>query len=96
MKEPIMDFRKCKAYPLPIVMNKDYVERVHSFNCLGADKKALQGVMNTSQNITGCPLPPLQDIANTWYLSRTKTLLRTLPILVIICFPSYLQVGDTG
>ncbi len=136
-KELIVDFRKCKADPLPIIINGDYVERVRSFKflgiylsnslswstnttaavkkaqqrlhflrvlkkkrlcqkllvafyrsaiesvltycltvwyggCSGTDKKALQRVIKNVQNITGCPLPLLQDIANTRYLSRAK------------------------
>ncbi len=34
-KELIVDFRKSKADPLPIIINGDYVERVRSFTFLG-------------------------------------------------------------
>uniref|UniRef100_A0A2D4IYL1 Alkylated DNA repair protein AlkB homologue 8 N-terminal domain-containing protein n=1 Tax=Micrurus lemniscatus lemniscatus TaxID=129467 RepID=A0A2D4IYL1_MICLE len=34
-KELIIDFRRCKAEPLPLYINGDCVERVHSFKFLG-------------------------------------------------------------
>ncbi len=42
--------------------------------CSGADKKSLQRVIKNAQNIIGCPLPLLLDIANTRYLSRAKNI----------------------
>ncbi len=44
--------------------------------CSGADKKALQRVIKNAQNIIGCPLPLLLDIANTRYLSRAKNIVK--------------------
>lgn len=49
-----------------------YCLTVWHAGCSAADKKALQRVVNTAQKITGCPLPSLQDISNTRYLSRAK------------------------
>lgn len=44
--------------------------------CSAADIKALQRVVNTAQKISGCPLPSLEEIANTRYLSRATAVTR--------------------
>ncbi len=38
--------------------------------CSAADKKAIQRVINTAQKIDSCPLPPLEEIANSRVLSK--------------------------
>ena len=44
--------------------------------CSAADKKALQRVINTAQRVIGCPLPSLEEISNTRYLSRASNIIR--------------------
>lgn len=55
--------------------------------CSIADKKMLnRGVINTAEKIIGCPIPSLQDIADTCLHSRTKkTLLILAPINLTFC-----------
>ncbi len=57
--------------------------------------KALQRVIKNAQNITGCSLSLLQDIANTRYLSRA-TIVKDSSHPGHLYFPSYLLEGDTG
>ena len=40
--------------------------------CTEAERKKLQGVVNTAQRITGCPLPSLKDIYISRCLSRAE------------------------
>lgn len=39
------------------------------------NKKALQGVIKTAQKINGCPLPSLEDVANSRGLNRARRIL---------------------
>ncbi|KAJ7345575.1 hypothetical protein JRQ81_001525, partial [Phrynocephalus forsythii] len=41
-----------------------------------ADRKTLQRVVNTAQNIMGCPLSPLDDIARDRCLRRARKIIR--------------------
>uniref|UniRef100_A0A8D0AWI3 Solute carrier family 12 member 3 n=1 Tax=Sander lucioperca TaxID=283035 RepID=A0A8D0AWI3_SANLU len=52
-----------------------------------ADKKALQRVINTAQKIIGCPLPLLQDIAHTCYLSRIRCMLNIWGVILFLRLP---------
>ncbi|GAA6107961.1 thymidylate kinase isoform X1 [Tachysurus ichikawai] len=45
-------------------------------SCTAADKKALHKIVNTAQKITGCPLPSLESIAHSHYLSRAKNIIK--------------------
>ncbi len=62
-KEIILDFRRHKADPAPLYINKDCVER-----------KGIQRIINTAQRIIGCPLPSLKHLYNSRCLSRAQNI----------------------
>ena len=43
-------------------------------SCTAKDKRRLQGVIKSAQNIIGCPLPSLEDIANSRGLKRARNI----------------------
>ena len=45
-------------------------------SCTQADRKRLQRVTNTAQNIIGCPLSPLSTIYNSRCLGRAKSIIK--------------------
>uniref|UniRef100_A0A669AWP5 Reverse transcriptase domain-containing protein n=1 Tax=Oreochromis niloticus TaxID=8128 RepID=A0A669AWP5_ORENI len=45
-------------------------------SCTVAQRKALQGVINTAQKITGCPLPMLEDLHNTRCLKKAQNIIK--------------------
>jgi len=47
-----------------------YCITVRYAGCTAADRRALQGVINTAQRITGCSLPALDNIASSRFASR--------------------------
>ena len=48
-------------------------------NCLASDRKALQRVMRTAQNITGAKLPAIQDLYNRrWQKKALKIVQNSL------------------
>ncbi len=44
--------------------------------CTVAEKKALQGVVNTAQKIIGCPLPSLEDRCSSHCVRKANNILR--------------------
>ena len=43
-------------------------------DCTEADRKRVQRVTNTAQNVTGCPLPSITTIYNAHCLSRARNI----------------------
>lgn len=52
-----------------------YCVTVWYAGCTAKDRTALQGVIKSAQKIIGCPLPSLEDIANSRGLKRARNIL---------------------
>ncbi|XP_042077993.1 uncharacterized protein si:ch1073-456m8.1 isoform X1 [Haplochromis burtoni] len=45
-------------------------------SCTGAQRKALQGIINTAQKITGCPLPTLEVLHNVHCFKKAQNIIK--------------------
>ncbi|KAF7650741.1 hypothetical protein LDENG_00121410 [Lucifuga dentata] len=75
--------RNCLNVQLLVTFYRASIESILAYcitvcyaGCTAADKKALQRVINTAQKVIGCPLPSLEEVANTRYLSRGLAIIK--------------------
>lgn len=73
-REPLMPFSWAMIEGL-----LTYCTSCWYISCSAADKKALQRVVKTEEKITCCPLPSLENIATSRYISRATNIIKHFP-----------------